>query len=522
MTTATNTQYLRKKAMLDQDRTFVLLLVLIVMLGAALRLYDLGAESYWFDEIIMVHTAGGNLESIWGETQVGRPPLYVILAHFWMQVFGTSEIATRSLSALAGIVSIIVMCAIGRELFGRKVGLLSAFLMTISEFQIHFSQEHRYYSIFLLMTLLSFFYYIRMLTGQRPIDSVLYVLASIMMFYSHTYGTFTLISQVVYFLLQWKKYERVRALWFLCQILILVSIGPGLFIATTKILLGRVADAAKDELMWQSEPTVWSLARTILKYVFPGRHNRSWEVPTLLSGVAFFFVGTLFFYIWKGREKWFGSLEDLANAARGLSSKKTELLLVICWFICPILLPFALSKLITPMYISKYTIAASPAFYIFLALGVSEVGKVVPELISLGFLLILIVPGLQGYYVKDVKEQWREVATYIEENSVEDDVIVFAPDERGWQRKSFYWYYQGELSGCDITVNFINDDKLIECALAKCSSDAKRFWLVVRGPLAFTMPVKRFFVERNNKTFSMIREREFISISVYLFAIKNL
>ncbi len=107
------------------------MLLLIIILAALLRLYDLGGESYWYDEVIMTDVAQGDLGKM---IKSGRPPLYVTFAHFWIKLFGTSEFATRSLSALAGILAIPVLYLIGQQLFGTRVGLISAFLMAISQF----------------------------------------------------------------------------------------------------------------------------------------------------------------------------------------------------------------------------------------------------------------------------------------------------------------------------------------------------------------------------------------------------
>lgn len=131
------------------------LLVFIILLAAALRFYDLGGESYWYDEVIMLRVAQDNILTI---IEGGRPPIYIILAHFWIKLFGTEEVATRSLSAIFGVASIPLIYLIGKELFDRKVGLISAFLMAISQFQIYYSQDIRYYSLFVLMTLVSYYF----------------------------------------------------------------------------------------------------------------------------------------------------------------------------------------------------------------------------------------------------------------------------------------------------------------------------------------------------------------------------
>ncbi|HET6262756.1 MAG TPA: glycosyltransferase family 39 protein, partial [Chloroflexia bacterium] len=156
------------------------LLGAVLALGATLRLYDLGRESYWLDEVIMLRAAQGDVGSILGGT---RPPVYVLLTHFWIQFFGTAEASTRLLPALFGTLSVLLTYVVGRELFGKRVGLVAALLMSLSAFQVYYSQEIRYYSLFVMCALLSYLLMMRAHKTGKPIYFALYGLAGIVMFY---------------------------------------------------------------------------------------------------------------------------------------------------------------------------------------------------------------------------------------------------------------------------------------------------------------------------------------------------
>jgi len=57
------------------------------------------AQSLWRDEAFSYFLAKKNiLEIIFLSAKDYNPPLYYILLHFWMKIFGSSEIALRSLS----------------------------------------------------------------------------------------------------------------------------------------------------------------------------------------------------------------------------------------------------------------------------------------------------------------------------------------------------------------------------------------------------------------------------------------
>jgi uncharacterized membrane protein len=89
------------------------------------------------------------------------------MLHFWMLLFGQSEIAVRALSACLGIISVLLIYKVGRELYNRKIGLIASLLMTISTFAIYSSQEARQYSLLLLLTLLSFLFFIRIIKADK-------------------------------------------------------------------------------------------------------------------------------------------------------------------------------------------------------------------------------------------------------------------------------------------------------------------------------------------------------------------
>ena len=145
-------------------RRSLALMCLVLLLGAALRFYDLGAESYWRDEIMTLRVSAEGARAILADfLRSGRPPLHYLTISLWTSVCGTTEFATRSLSAFAGVASIAIIYATGRSLFSRRVAVVSSTLLALSEFQVLYAQEARYYALFLALALVSFYLYVRTL-----------------------------------------------------------------------------------------------------------------------------------------------------------------------------------------------------------------------------------------------------------------------------------------------------------------------------------------------------------------------
>ncbi len=494
---------------LDEKTTIRVLLGVNILLSVFLRFYDLGGESYWFDEVIMVRAAQENLLSI---VDGGRPPVYVILAHFWIKLFGTSEFATRSLSALAGVASIPLMHVIGKQLFDRKIGLISAFLMATSQFQIYYSQDFRFYSFFVLITLGSFFLFIQFLKTRKLNYLVYYMIASILLIYTHTFGIFILVAQNLYFLIKWKSYRDLKFNWGLCQIFIVLAVIPRILPYLDMVMEGKAGP-----LKWLPEPSLSTPLISLQYYIGAGLDYPSWITISLAT--AFLVIGTFLFAVFTGIERWMASVRGLASSIKKITRFGSQLLLVITWLIVPIILPYILSEIFIPMYHHRYVIGASPAFYLLLAFIISRIGKVVPEFITLGMIAIVITPGLYEFYVTPVREQWREAAAYVDNNANKNDVIVLADSGGGQNLKNFNWYYRGKLNECSIGVRLNRGDEIKE-ALERCISGYNRFWLVMREEPIDIEEFKKFFLD-SDYGLQLITKHKFTKVTVFLFGIKG-
>jgi uncharacterized membrane protein len=125
----------------------------IILLSALLRFYHLGAASLWSDEIFSrYYTDVFGLHYVLtdGLSRETNPPTYYLLLRGWMSLFGGSEAALRSLSAVISVLCVPVTYLLGRELGGRSRGLAGALLFTLCPASLYFSQEARVYSLFML------------------------------------------------------------------------------------------------------------------------------------------------------------------------------------------------------------------------------------------------------------------------------------------------------------------------------------------------------------------------------------
>jgi mannosyltransferase len=151
-----------------RTRTLVVVgVAAIIAAGLLLRFWTRSAM--WLDEALTINIAKLPLHEIPGALKKdGAPPLYYYLLHFWMQVFGQSNEATRALSGVIGVATLPVVWLCGRRFGGRAVGWTALVLMASAPFAVYYSTEARMYALVMLLTGCGFLALQRALTAPRP------------------------------------------------------------------------------------------------------------------------------------------------------------------------------------------------------------------------------------------------------------------------------------------------------------------------------------------------------------------
>ncbi|EGK87499.1 glycosyltransferase [Microcoleus vaginatus PCC 9802] len=91
-----------------------------------------------------------------------HPPVYFMLAHWWMRLFGPTEDSLvwigRALPALLGVISVPAIYFVGKFAFSsRLVGQCAAAMMAVSPYGIYLAQEARHYTLGILLVIASLF-----------------------------------------------------------------------------------------------------------------------------------------------------------------------------------------------------------------------------------------------------------------------------------------------------------------------------------------------------------------------------
>lgn len=113
-----------------------------------LVLHSISSSSIWFDEAFSAYISKFDFVQIAQYTAADvHPPFYYWVLKIWTSVFGTTELAFRSLSLLFGTTAITFGYLLVRRLFGRHSAWLTLLLLVLSPMLIRYSQEARMYTM---------------------------------------------------------------------------------------------------------------------------------------------------------------------------------------------------------------------------------------------------------------------------------------------------------------------------------------------------------------------------------------
>jgi len=186
----------------------------LVVLAAAIRFSTLGLQSYRHDEAVtagrVLHASlAGTMHEVWsGES---TPPLYYVLAWAWSHAFGVREVSLRSLSALFGTVTVPIAYFAGRELVGRRVGLVAAAIVSVSPMLVWYSQDARSYALLILLSTGALLFFLRARRTGAARDLACWAVLSALALVTHYFAVFPMAIEAAWLLLEVRPLRRV--LW---------------------------------------------------------------------------------------------------------------------------------------------------------------------------------------------------------------------------------------------------------------------------------------------------------------------
>jgi hypothetical protein len=127
-------------------------LVLTVVAGVVFRFVT--RSDLWLDEALTVNIAKLPLSDLRDALrQDGAPPLYYVLLHGWIKVFGSTDVAVRALSGVISVATLPAAWIAGKRLAGKWGGWAFVAVLASSPFAIRYATETRMYSLAMFLVL---------------------------------------------------------------------------------------------------------------------------------------------------------------------------------------------------------------------------------------------------------------------------------------------------------------------------------------------------------------------------------
>lgn len=256
-------------------------LTILLVLGFIVRFSISGIHSYSSDELSAINRLNynslGELLEFGVEKGDMHPAGIQLFEKFWSSLFGTSEIALRFPFVVMGVLSIWIIYLIGKDWMNKSAGLIAAVLLTSTYFPIIHSELARPYSPGLLFSLLSAYYWLKLLRPFKPsiepkhsvwFYSILLGISLALAMYTH-YFAFLFVAFVGLTGFIYVKKETLLpfiASGFIAVVLFLPHIG----ITLTQL-------GVEGGLQWLGKPSVY----WILEFIFYA-FNESWYLILIL------------------------------------------------------------------------------------------------------------------------------------------------------------------------------------------------------------------------------------------------
>jgi uncharacterized membrane protein len=376
--------------------------VCVLFLAYALRVAGLTAESMWIDEGYSLALAGYRLpDVVQGVATSQHPPFYYLMLWAWLAI-GRSVFHLRYLSALLGTVGAAAGAWVGRELLGKRVGLVTGLLLACSPMHVWYSQEARMYILLALLVTLSAGLTWRLLHGGR--QWVWHGVCTALALYTHYFAVFVVLAENVYVLAWMVGQPASRRRWLGVRWL---GLQAAVALAFVPWLPVTVSQARFHQMRWVSPATWAKVGGTPLLLVL-GEAGLGPLGVVVFAGLGLAVV----LLLWR---EW----------QAGLGTKLWSYAFTLVWFVVPYG-TVALLSLARPVFQSKQMLMLLTPLLVLLSAALLRLPRL-GQLVLVGALAWLVASSLGTMYRVETKDGWREASAYIEERYQAGDVLYFNP-----------------------------------------------------------------------------------------------
>jgi uncharacterized membrane protein len=493
--------------------------LVLLALGAALRLTGITRQSLWLDEAyssyIAAHTFAQMLAFDTGAPV--HPPLYELVLHVWMLV-GASPLAVRALSALASIATLVPLYTLARRIMTTPAALLATALLSVSSFQVWYAQEARMYALTQLAVLVALYGLVRFTQAHTLGAWALFTGAMLVALYMDYSAAYVLVGLVIWFALVGWRQAALRLPLILSGVALGAGFAPWAWVALTHA--SEIAGLSS----WVGGSAGSGLFAVSVDLFF-NRTNLGYPGGSLISTLAQVV-----------------SLALLA-AAFWLPRRHAYYPLLALWAGAPLALGVAAGFVGHPILIARQMMVTEPALFLLLALAAESVWTRpapatspwrLPEMVLRPALIVVCLALFAASNVASqslswnttVKEDWPAAAALVAAQQQNGDLILF--DAYFAQMPFDYYYFQhNPAGGPALERGYGTQESLVLVNPTEVSPDAAsgsdgtgyaRVWLVVSHSSAPDAPDgSEAALQLLAQHYQRVQAWQFVGVTVVLY-----
>ncbi len=398
---------------------YQLLLILIFILGLALRLYHIDFLDIWRDEAASINAASQPAQMIVDiSINDTNPPLHLLLLNLWMKVFGKSAISVRMLSLTFGMLTIYFTYLLSTLVFSNTTyRLLTALFASLNPLLIVYSQEARAYSMLATFAAAAIYFACRMNSNPRLDVYFYFILYSLLGLYTHNIFTVVVAAIMIATLIGilYPASHHIKpslacrhsdfkyaAISYAC---ILLCYLPWFI-----VLVQQYAKIANEGFWLQFNP-IRDVIDNYGWFFTSQKYNRSF---TVLNWFAYGFIRL--FAIWLSIG---GIILEFGNG--------TKSLLKLSWLVLLMLGIVFLISFKTPFYYVRYLIFVVPTLLTLLSYGIRDFLSLFGRKSAIVLTAVFITSNLVFYLTNIAQNtsrpEYQKALRYIEFNSATDIIL---------------------------------------------------------------------------------------------------
>lgn len=342
-------------------------------------------------------------------------PLYHVLLRTWRLVFGPDIQTARLLSLLFLLAAVPVFYLVARKVLSTPWALFALVVFSCSPFLQWYGNEARMYSMLVLVTLVSQYFFLDVVTTGRRAAWIGYAASAVVGVYTHYFFAFVLAAQGIYVLLMWRQLPRTA----IARMAGVAAVVGAAYLPW--FLYFRANGSASETRPNLPEPSSIDFSNVYSQFLFGFQSD---TINTVLVSTWPLLV-----------------LGALASVRVGVRLDRATAYLVVAAFV-PVLLAFVVSHLVTPFFLSRYMIAALPALLLIVVRFVSGLTRPVAHGLAAALLAVTVLGTVVQAANPDtpVDEDYRAAAQLVEDSATPQDVVVLSSSFTVYP---FEYYYDG-------------------------------------------------------------------------------